>query len=974
MFRNKGRIRRLAAVITAVLVLIPFTAADTYAADPTAVNVIHEEITTQTITQGVTLDNIVRFTKSGWYNLYVLKINLNQKYISVDTLSNPESFALRTSTLKLAEQSGAVAAVNGSFFTPAGTGYGFPVGGIVKSSELQSVSDNINKYGNSMASFSITTDNKAMLDFWKADLKLVSEKSGASLAFQHYNKKSWNDFTDIYVFDRKWGEKAFGATADMPDMFQMVVDNGVVTKMLSGEQALPIPENGFIVVTRSEGAKKLKSVFSVGDIVRMDITTTPDWQQLKMSISGSAILVDNGVIPEKFSFEASDIKVKSPKTALGISKDGKTLYFVTVDGRQTASLGLTLKEMAQFMQSIGAYNAINMDGGGSTTMVARPLGETGVKVMNKPSDGVVRTVINGIGVFTSAPAAELAGLIIETDDRYMFTNATRAFRVKGYDKYLNPVEVDMSQVEWSVSGVKGTFEGNVFRPSTYGEGTVKARIGDISTSIRISVLSKPVTLTLDTKSLKLPVGKSKTFKVIGTNPRGYKATINPEDLNWKVSSDFGSFSNGVFKAEKKGAGYIEVSFGDAYAYCPVSVSAETREVVERFEEVKGFFQSYPETIEGYYTVTDEQKVSGKSSGKLVYNFSTNTDVTRAAYWVLPEKGYVLDADTHKIGLNVYNDHENSGWLRAELVDADGKKQVVDFAKIMNWVGWNYVEASVESIKKPARLNRIYIVQVNPDMDAGTLYFDDLTFVTNGYPSLDGIEVPKDTPFVDEANKAVSFNKATDDSFRFGVMGQSRAPENDVEKRLTKVFADKVTKYLEVGAVVGSGSHESITANVKKKPVVATHSVDLKSTKATDYAYSVTDFKNSRFIKLDTRKNSLRLSDPDQWSKFLNDLESFKGKNVFIFMESSPENFTDKLELALFKKTLKDYRFDTLKNVCVFYKGSENKCTLEDGVRYFETAGYEVSGVKSKDTSKAQYVLVTVKGSEVTYVYKPIESS
>ena len=46
--------------------------------------------------------------------------------------------------------------------------------------------------------------------------------------------------------------------------------------------------------------------------------------------------------------------------------------FRAVDGRQTASIGLTLKEMAQFMQSIGAYNAINMDGGGSTTMVARP--------------------------------------------------------------------------------------------------------------------------------------------------------------------------------------------------------------------------------------------------------------------------------------------------------------------------------------------------------------------------------------------------------------------------------------------------------------------------------------------------------------------------------------------------------------------------------------------------------------------------
>ena len=974
MIRNKGRIRRLAAVFAVVFAVISLTATVTYAADPTAVNVIYEETTTHTITKGVTLDNIVRFTKSGWYNLHVLKIDLRQKHISVDTLTNPESFALRTSTLKLAQQSGAVAAVNGSFFTPSGTGYGFPVGGIVKSSELQSVSDNINRYSNSMASFSITTDNEAVLDFWKADLKLVSEESGASVAFQHYNKKSWNDFSEIYVFDRKWGEKAFGATEDMPDMFQMVVDEGVVKRMVSGSPALTIPENGFIVVTRSEGAKKLKSVFSVGDTVRMDITTTPDWKKLKMSVSGSAILVENGVIPSKFSFEASDIKVRSPKTALGISKDGKTLYFVTVDGRQTASLGLTLREMAEFMQSIGAYHAINMDGGGSTTMVARPLGETAVKVMNKPSDGVVRTVINGIGVFTSAPPSELVGLIIETDDRYMFTNTTRAFRVKGYDKNLNPIEVDQSLVEWSVSGVKGTFEGNVFRPSTYGEGTIKASIGDISTTKRISVLSRPVTLTLDTKTLKLPVGKSKTFRIIGTNPRGYKATINPEDLEWKVSGDFGSVVDGAFTAEKRGAGYIEASFGDARAYCAVSVAAETTKVIERFEELKGSFQSYPATIEGEYTISDEQKVSGKSAGKLVYDFTTNTDVTRAAYWLLPEGGFVLDAYTHKIGLHVYNDHENSGWLRAELVDADGKRQVVDFARVMDWVGWKYVEASLDGIKKPARIHRIYLVQVNPDMDAGSLYFDDLTLVSDSYPSLEGIEVPEDTPFIDEANKAVSFKGATDDSFRFGVMGQSREPQNDVEKRLVKVFADKVTKYLEVGAVVGSGSHESITGGVKNKPVIATHSVDLKSTRATDYAYSVTDFKNSRFIKLDTRKNSLRLSDPDQWEKFLKDLQSFKGKNVFIFMENSPETFTDKLEMELFKKTLKDYRFDTLKNVCVFYKGSENKCTLEDGVRYFETAGYEVSGVTSKDTSNAQYVLVTVKGSEVTYVYKPIESS
>lgn len=972
MYANKGKGKITAVVLSAVLLLMPFVSSDAYAADPTASNVIHEEKTTQTVTQGVTLENLIRFTKDGWYNIHILKVDLSNKYISVDTLTDIESFSRRASTKKLAEQHGAVAAVNGSFFTPAGTGIGYPVGVIVQSSDIQCASDNINKYSDSMASLSITKDNQALLGFWKANMTLDSS-SGASVPFQHYNKASGNGYTEIYVYDRKWGKTAAGATDEMPDLFQMVVENGVVTDQITGAPAAAIPENGFVAVTRGANVNKLKSAFAVGDKVSMNIVTSPNWKDIKMSVSGSAILVENGVIPAKFSFAASDTVVKSPKTALGFSKDGKTLFLVTVDGRQTASIGLTLKDMALFMQSIGAYNALNMDGGGSTTMVARPLGENGVKVMNNPSDGVTRSVINGVGVFTSAPKAELAGLIIETNDRYMFTNATRVFTVKGYDKYNNPVDVDPSLIKWSVSGVKGEFKGNVFRPSTYGEGVVKASIGKITASKNISVLSKPVAIKLSISELKLPVGKTKSFTITGINPRGYTASIEPNDLKWVVTDGLGTVKDGVFTAEKRGAGYIDASFGDAHAYCSLSISSDVLTVVDDFEENKGSFQSYPVTIEGYYEQSDEQKVSGKYSGKLEYDFTTNTDVTRAAYYVLPDDGLPIEKGISRIGINVHNDHENSSWLRAELADADGKKQVVDLANPMNWTGWKYVDASVEHIKMPALLKRIYIVQTNPDMDAGCLYLDDLTLTVSGYPSLEGLEIPEDTPFVDEQNVAVSFSKATADSFRFGVMGQSSAPDNDIEKKLVKLFADKVTKYLEVGAVVGSGSHESITSQIKKKTVVATHTTDLKSTKAVDYKYSVTDYKNSRFIKLDTRKKSLRLSDPDQWDKFLKDLDSFKGSNVFIFMDTAPDSFTDKLELELFKKTLKDYRFDTLRNVCVFYNGSKNECTVENGVRYFETAGYDVPGLTSKNTKNAQYILVTVKGKSVTYVYKPIDS-
>lgn len=974
MLRNKRGSKRLATITAIVIILMASMALSSYGADSI---VIHEKTEKQIITNGVTLENIIKFTVDGWYNFNILRVDLSNKFLSVDALTNRESVGKTASTNKLAAQRDAVAAVNASFFSPTGSGNAYPVGTVIQSSDILCAYSGVNRYSNSMASFSISNLNKVTLDYWKVDMNLSSQ-SGARVGVEQYNTANKDYYSDINVFDRKWSSTAIGATDDMPDIFQMVVVNGIITQFLDRQPAAMIPENGFVTVTRSSGAKKLREAFSVGDRIKLNIGSSPDWAKLKMSVSGSSILIKDGVIPEKFSFAPADIVAKSPKTAIGSSKDGNTLYMVTVDGRQTASIGLTLNDMALFMQSIGAYNAVNMDGGGSTTIAARPVGSTDVKVMNRPSDGTTRNVPVGIGVFTSAPEAPLAGLIIETADRYIFTNATRAFTVKGFDRYNNPMEVDPSLVKWSVSGVKGTFEGNVFRPTTYGEGKITAKIGSTTATRNISVLSKPAVIALGSDSIKLPVGQSTTFSVKGVNPRGYTATIEPADLKWKVSSKVGTFTDGVFTATDSGAGFIDASFGDVHAYCAVSVSADTVSVVDNFEKLNGAFLSYPGTISGDYSISGEQKVSGNYAGRLIYDFTTNTNVTRAAYLVFPNGRHTLNEGTSKIGLQVYNDHENPGWLRAEIMDSDGVRQVVDLSRTMDWTSWKYVDAPVENIKMPAKLTRIYQALVNPEggeqlADAGCLYFDELTFTTSNYPTLDGIEIPDNTPFIDEAYKAVSFSKATNNSFRFGVMGQSRKPDNSAETNLIKIFANKVTKYLELGAVVGAGSHETITNLIGKKPVIATHTVDLKSTKATDYKYSVTDFKNSRFIKLDTRKNSLRLSDTEQWSQFLNDLKSFKGKNVFILMENSPETFTDKLELALFKETISDYRLDTLRNVWVFYKGSKNGAHMEKGVKYIETAGYEASGLKSGKTDPARYVLVTVKGSTVTYIFKEIDS-
>jgi hypothetical protein len=84
-----------------------------------------------------------------------------------------------------------------------------------------------------------------------------------------------------------------------------------------------------------------------------------------------------------------------PRTAMGTSQDGKTLILVVVDGRTEIAIGKTLNGMAALMGELGAHNAINVDGGGSSTMVING------QVKNKPSDGWERVVSNHMGIMVN---------------------------------------------------------------------------------------------------------------------------------------------------------------------------------------------------------------------------------------------------------------------------------------------------------------------------------------------------------------------------------------------------------------------------------------------------------------------------------------------------------------------------------------------------------------------------------------------
>lgn len=143
------------------------------------------------------------------------------------------------------------------------------------------------------------------------------------------------------------------------------------------------------------------------------LTMHPRLEQLprdtRCAVGGNALVVAAGRVTSR----ESD-RERHPRSAVGISADGGTLLLVAVDGRQEGhSRGATLAELGGLMKGFGAFDAINLDGGGSTAMVVKDRASGAFAVVNRPSDlalefpgiHVERPVVDILGVRVREPLA-----------------------------------------------------------------------------------------------------------------------------------------------------------------------------------------------------------------------------------------------------------------------------------------------------------------------------------------------------------------------------------------------------------------------------------------------------------------------------------------------------------------------------------------------------------------------------------------
>lgn len=936
--------KRFMALLLMVLTLLSMNIDSFVYADWTTS--IYEEKKVTPIAKGVHHENILRFTDTGWLNINVLRISLTEPSTSLELLMGPNGLGEKSRLSDMVSTNpNLVGAINGDFFM---TNTASTIGPMVKDGQLIGTPSSRPEQ---LGTFNLSKDNLASIAPWvsiRIDLK------GKTTPFTQMvglvNKES--DYNGVVIaYTPHWGAKAPAPQPNVSNPMYVVVENDVVTEISPAtSEGKAIPANGYVVLTTSSGSSNVSQNLLLGDEVEFSYMVNPDLNNLQLTLGGGGVLVRNGAAVSAFTHEITGIH---PRTAIGVSQNRQEVFFVTIDGRTASYTGVSQKDLANIMVYLGAFEAMNLDGGGSTEMILRPLGESNRKIVNNLSDGGERRLMNGIGVVSNAPAAELGGIQLSAADTNVFVNTSRDLTLKAFDKNYNPFNLDPSQVSWQVSGVEGTVQGNTFRPASPGKATLTASYNGISSSLQFHVLANPVALQLSPATLTLGANSTHQIQAVLVNQDGYRASIHPRELSFTIPSNLGSVdSSGIFRASGQGSsGLIQANYGSLTAYQAAVIGHQDR-IIGDFETLMGTFTTFPAEVKGSYELSSIAK-AGNSSGKLSFDFTT-TNATRAAYILFNNGGIQLDQRPSKLGMWVFGNEGGGHWLRGKLVDADGTAQTVDFSSNVNWDGWKYVEAAVPgTMKAPIKLERIYMVETRAEAkNAGSILIDQLTA---SYPiafqgTIPAVPKPQDSRNIKAETKG-------DNSFRFFAHGMVSGIDT-----LQDTMA--VTKMAEISNGTAqfnlfTGSIDATLSKALKSPVVLGNSGN-----------AATKHKDSLFIKLDNNKGGLRETNVQQWSWFLQTMANQNAKSLFIVLPKAL-SFKDPLEEKLFKDTLKNAKENKGTDIWVFTPGNGSfSVTPEDGIRYVSLKAFPQNNDYDIFT-QLPYMLFTVNGDQVTYEILPM---
>ena len=904
---------------------------------------LYSEKTEEIVTKGVTYGYEHRLATDGWQNIHTLTIDLTSDNVKIAPVESSTEYGLKETALKLLNDSGAVAGVNADFFGLTGA-YSASFGPVISDGELISVGTDKNLNSKEYAAYFMTDTGNSFIDYLRFTADFVND-AGARLELASINK-----ITEL-VYPMYFNSSAAPNTADIDKridgLVKIVVENDTITYISQPGETVTCPDgNGYVIIVKGTYADYANQNFHVGDHVSTRIESSIDLNSIQTAVGGAGRILVNG---EKAN-DGTIITGRQPRTALGISQDGNKLILMVVDGRGT-SIGATHDEMVALMKEYGAYNAMHLDGGGSSTMVAETADEDELSVKNTVSEGTPRKIMTALGVFNTSQTGSLSQLKLEADTERAFVGESVKTKLIGYDSYYNKVDIPAEQVTYSVTGGNGNAANGILTAYEPGIYTVTAEYGGFTASANVTY-SYAAAMTPSVSSISLDKGQSITLSFNGVDLEGYSAPLT-NGISYVLSNeDLGMISpNGTFTAVNNGTGYITCISGTAVCHIPVSVGG-TLKTVESFENSPTVtFSSYPSNVMGSASVTSSAS-DGSKGLQLNYKLEKSDD-TQAAYAKF-NSPIVLNGTPKTITMSVKGNGTNH-WVRGKIIDASGNSYTIDFSKGVNWSGWNEVTANVPAeVTYPIKLETLYVAALTSDSSSEySIAFDNIKAVVS-----DGVaDVPSNPSFNDVQNVAIDNKEAG--SFYITLAGNvvysgQNKPSNYTDARVSVNNALQQNSDLMIyagGCDITSGSS---VETIKYGSTYAFHN------------YNAADLS---IIELTAKNGGLRNTQASQWQRFSNDIAAAGNKNVIFIMDVTPSNFRDKLEGDLFKSALNTIK-NSGKNVYVVSaSGNSSWNTVRDGIRYINLPGlWTSSGNLNKD-----FKTLTIKadGSGMYYDIKSV---
>ncbi len=318
---------------------------------------------------------------------------------------------------------------------------------------------------------------------------------------------------------------------DVANYNPVVGVNGGGYNMSTGE-----PSGYFVMGGTTYKAYDNKEFFAILDDGTPIIGTAEDYEIYKDRIV-EAISSFGSLVRDGKNLHSSNNFSYAPRTAVGITADGQ-IVLIALDGRQSPySAGCSMYELAEIMLDLGCVDAMNLDGGGSTTYVSKAEGSDDLSVLNRPCDTVERSVSNSLMIVSTAPTSkEFHHAVVSTPTDYITIGSSFDVSLVGVGEAGNTAETPEGAYLQVSDATKGSIDGNAFTALAVGKVEIQLIVdGNVVGTKSVNVIRRPTALSFGEANMNAIYGVAAELPLNATYNNS-PVTINAADIVFEMSN------------------------------------------------------------------------------------------------------------------------------------------------------------------------------------------------------------------------------------------------------------------------------------------------------------------------------------------------------------------------------------------------------------------------------------------------------